>query len=87
MFFLRSSGENCPPVAVICVDIRYSSVNLVIRSTSYTSATGINREVSKEAVTEWCDMIQTALSKMVLTRTCSNVSFTAEPSTLSCAVY
>jgi hypothetical protein len=62
-------------IAVICVDTPYSSVNLIIsiaRPILQRQASIV--EVSKVAEIEWCDTIQTALSKTVLTRTCSNVS-------------
>lgn len=52
----------------------YSSIDLVIkvaRPVLKNQATTV--EVCKEAETGWCDTIQSALSKTVLGRSCSNV--------------
>lgn len=58
-----------------CANICHSSVNLVIRiARPILQRQASIVEVCKGAEIEWCDTIQTALSKTVLTRSCSNVS-------------
>ena len=60
---------------VFWADIHYSSVNVVIKITRPILSEEPIVMVCKGAEIEWCDTIQTALSKMVLTRICSNVRY------------
>ncbi|KAJ5865198.1 uncharacterized protein N7529_007114 [Penicillium soppii] len=73
MFYLlgpnSGSGHTSVLFAIEC------SVNLVIRiARPILQRQASIVEVCKGAEIEWCDTIQTALSKTVLTRSCSNVS-------------
>lgn len=54
--------------------LEYSAINLVIEiARPILKREALVVEVSNDAELEWCDTIQSALSKTVLTQSCSNV--------------
>lgn len=62
------------PTSRCRLTLNYSSINLVIEiARPILKREALLVEVSRDAELEWCDTMQSALSKTVLTQSCSNV--------------